>query len=207
MAYSVDWIAKLITIPVSDLTFVSGVNYTLDAADVHNELRRLEWAFTDGLWAPFILNHFPTVTLSGIPKTRTIEIVNGYTWEIDSSNIIVTILGIDHNLLDTFVPANGVSVLANNSVGKQDISTGSGLSGVQDAKLTAIDSAVAYHTKIINNYKEMRKIGDVWYLIIYDDGEVSEGVEILRKAIKDKDGNNITDLAAGVLTDELENTA
>lgn len=126
MAYSADWITKVFTIPVSDLTFVSGVTYNLDAADVHKEIRRLEWSFTEGMWAETALTHYPTVTISGISKTRTIEMINGYTWNIDANNIVVILLGIDHNLFDTFIAANGVSILGNNSVGKQDIDSGGG---------------------------------------------------------------------------------
>ena len=87
------------------------------------------------------------------------------------------------------------------------IATGSGLSVAQDAKLTAIDTKTTYHDKIINNFKELIKISGVWYLIIYDDGEVSGGTEILRKAMKDSAGANISDLTAGVLAAELESTA
>ena len=125
--YSVDWIVKHVTIPLSDLTFVSGNSYSLDTADVHKELRRLEWAPEDGLWAEHILIHYPTVTISGIPKTRTIEMTNQYTWGIDASNIIVSIVGVDSNLFDKFLPENGVSILGNNSVGKITVVSGSGV--------------------------------------------------------------------------------
>ena len=137
MAYSADWIAKRVTIPVSDLTFVSGSNYTLNIADVHNEMRRMEW--DEGLWAINILEHKETLVLSGIPKTRTILVVNGYTWEIAASNIVVSLIGIDSNLMDTFVPANGVSLLANNSVGKQDVV--SELSAEESEKLLSLPTA------------------------------------------------------------------
>lgn len=203
MAYFVDWIAKHVTIPVSDLTLVSGSNYTLNAADVHNELRRVEWAFDGGLWADPILKHYSTLVLSGIPKTRSVEMINDYTWGIDASNIVVSMLGIDHNLFDTFIPLNGVSILGNNSVGKQDIESGSGLSAEQDARLTAIDISTSYQNKIINNLKSVTKIGSSWYLIIFDD---NNSTEILRKHLTDKDGNEISDLVAGVLSSEYKNS-
>lgn len=82
----------------------------------------------------------------------------------------------------------------------------SGLTTAESTKLDNIDTNTAYHTKIINGVKELKKIGSSWYLIIYDTGEVSGGVEILRKKQTDKDGNDITDLVAGVLAAELENS-
>lgn len=120
MTYSVNWVTKRVTIPLADLTFVSGVNYTLNAGDVAAELRRLEWEFVDGLWALQVARWTDTKILSGIPYSAALELINGYTWDINASNIIVSLLGINNNLLDTFVPANGVSVLANNSAGKID---------------------------------------------------------------------------------------
>jgi len=64
----------------------------------------------------------------------------------------------------------------------------------------------SFLVKIVKNLKEIIKISGVWYLIIYDDGEVSGGTEILRKALKDSTGANITDLAAGTLAAELESS-
>jgi len=87
------------------------------------------------------------------------------------------------------------------------VSTGSGpLTAEQSSQLSQAAADAAYHTKIINGVKELKKIGSSWYLIIYDAGEVSGGIEILRKKQTDKDGGNITDLVAGVLAAELENS-
>ncbi len=82
----------------------------------------------------------------------------------------------------------------------------SGLTPGEQAQLTRIDTATIYESKVINNLKEVIKIGSVWYLIIYDDGEVSGGTEILRKALKDPSGADITDLVAGVLASEYESS-
>jgi len=138
MAYTVNWVTKVFTIPQSDLTFVSGNNYSLSLVDVHEELRRLEWAFTDGLWAAQIAKFYETVTLSGIPKTPSVEIINDYTFDFTGSNYNVILTNYDNNLVDVYIPSNGVSILGNNSVGRQTISTGSGLDAGQDAKLTRI---------------------------------------------------------------------
>ena len=63
------------------------------------------------------------------------------------------------------------------------VAVGSGLDAGQAQQLTDIDSRTLYHSKIINNVKELKKIATSWYLIIYDTGEVSGGSEILRKKI------------------------
>jgi hypothetical protein len=44
-------------------------------------------------------------------------------------------------------------------------------------------------------------INNTWYLVIRDN---VDQVNILKKALRDKDGNNITDLAAGILAQELK---
>ena len=139
MAYSVDWVAKVFTIPQSDLTFLGGKNYLLNAADAHEELRRLEWAFADGLWAERIAKFYETVTLSGIPKSPSLEIINGYTFNFTGSNYNVIIDGFDTNLFDVYLPANGVSMLAINSVGRQTV-TSSGLTAEESGQLNSIDS-------------------------------------------------------------------
>lgn len=86
------------------------------------------------------------------------------------------------------------------------IAVGSGLDAGQAAQLDNIEASTLYHDKIINSLKEIRKIASSWYLIIYDTGEISGGTEILRKRLTDKDGSDITDLTAGILAAELENS-
>jgi hypothetical protein len=43
--------------------------------------------------------------------------INGYTWDTDTTDKTISLLGYNSNLLDTFIPGDGVSVLANNSGG------------------------------------------------------------------------------------------
>lgn len=135
MAYTVDWVTKVITIPVSDLTLISGSNYSLDMSDVHVEVRRLESAFDEGLWAPETITFYPTVILSGIAKPPTVEFINGYTIAMGGSNYNCFLTGYDTNFLDVLVPGNGISVLANNSIGKIETGT-SGLTAAESAQLS-----------------------------------------------------------------------
>ena len=84
---------------------------------------------------------------------------------------------------------------------------GSALTAGEKIQLANASDAATYQNKIINNVKELLKISGSWYLIIYDTGEISGGIEILRKQLTDSLGNDISDLTAGVLAAELESTA
>jgi len=74
------------------------------------------------------------------------------------------------------------------------------------ANLTWLHADGVFLGKMIKGFKEVKKILTSWYLIVYDEGEISGGSEILRKKLTDTSGNDITDLAAGKLAVELENT-
>jgi len=56
----------------------------------------------------------------------------------------------------------------------------------------------------IKNKKVIKKTGSVWSLKIYN---AAGNDFILTKELKDKDGNNITDIAAGIMAQELANSA
>jgi len=149
VAYSVNWITKVITIPTSDLTLVSGTRYKLLMSDFLAECRRLEWDFAEGLWAPPILDHSNTrVDFAGVDYAPFDEVVNGYTVQVTGAATRVDLIGSNNNIIDVLI-ATGVSVVPNNSAGLQIVSTGSGLSAGQDAKLTNVDSAVNANLKNI----------------------------------------------------------
>lgn len=119
MAYTVDWIAKVITIPVGDLTLISGTYYSLSMQDFHEEIRRLEWEFDDGLWAPQILEHTNTrLDFVGANYAPFDEIINGYTVEFGAGPTRVDLLGSNNNIVDVLIPS-GVSVVPSNSAGLQ----------------------------------------------------------------------------------------
>ena len=84
-----------------------------------------------------------------------------------------------------------------------DAAGGLPISDVGGLDLDAVDTNINTLFKFIKNKKELLKIAAVWYLITYDD---NSSTEIMRKAIKDKDGNNISDLVAGELAQELKST-
>ena len=122
MAYSVNWITKLITIPLSDLVWSIGNTYELALSDFHKEVRRLEAAISEGLWAPQILDHTSPKTISGVTYAAFDEIINGYTLQFAGNPDAVILKGSNNNILDVYI-FNGVSVAPNNSTGLQDLST------------------------------------------------------------------------------------
>ena len=136
MSYSVNWTTKVITVPLADLTLISGSNYSLDTGDFWIEMRRLEASAGDGLWAAQAVEYVNTQLLSGITYSAIVKLINSYTWDTDTTDKNISLLGFNNNLLDTFIPGNGVSVLANNSAGK--IVSGSGLDAGQDTKLSEV---------------------------------------------------------------------
>jgi hypothetical protein len=142
MAYTVNWTGKVISIPTSDLSLVSGTEYDLNMSDFLIEIRRLESDFTEGLWADQILRHTNSVTLAGVTYAPLDEIINGYTIEFTGAATRVNLKGSNNNIADVLI-ANGVTVVPSNSAGLQIVSVGSGLDAGQDALLTAIADKVS----------------------------------------------------------------
>lgn len=135
MSYSVNWVTKIITIPTTDLTLVNGTRYSLDMTDFLTEIRRLEWGFIDGLWAPAILDHSDTrFDFAGVDYAPFDDIINGYTVIIIGVATRVDLLGSNNNLVDVLI-SNGVTVVPSNSAGLQIVSVGSGLSSEEQARL------------------------------------------------------------------------
>jgi hypothetical protein len=143
MSYSVNWTTKVITIPLADLTLISGSNYSLDTGDFWIEMRRLEASPGDGLWADQTVEYVNTQLLSGITYSAIVKLINSYTWDTDTTNKNIFLVGFNSNLLDTFIPGSGISVLANNSAGKQEVSGTIGAADVWNYILSEGNSADA----------------------------------------------------------------
>lgn len=100
-----------------------------------------------------------------------------------------------------------------NTVTPDPAGTGAIIVGEVDANEVKIDSIISSLTglatntdmtflkKIINNKKTLEKEVDTWYLIIYDD---DNSTPIMKKALKDKDDNDISDILAGTLAKEFK---
>lgn len=92
------------------------------------------------------------------------------------------------------------TAITDNSAGAVTIVDGVKIVEVADS-ISTIASDSALLVKLVKNKKEIKKVGAVWYLIVYDDGETD--VEILRKALKNSAGGNISDISAGAIAQEL----
>ena len=227
MAISIDWGTKIITVPKSYLTHVAGDLYEMDTDQFRLDLKNLEDS-EEGMPFPDTHRHNTEVTVAGVTYARTIEIINGYSITFEDGNYAVRLVGSNNNIFDAengILNVNSVSIIPTNSAGLIVKTVGSGITEqdkldiadrVWDEDITAhttinsageliqsLESDSTFMLKIIKNKKELKKSAGVWQLIIYDDDSTTP---ILTKDIKDKDGNNISDIEAGVLAAELKSS-
>jgi hypothetical protein len=202
MAYQVDWAAKSIYIPLADLIFEGGSVYTLRLYnDFRKEIRRLEWEFSEGLWAPQIMSYTDPLTFSGITLSAAIQIINGYTITFEDAAVDVLLREANSNLVDVTV-RNQVRPIPFNTAGYVIAETGtSGLTPSESTQLNNIDSRTSYHTKVLDNKRALEKDGNTWYLVVYDD---DNSTVILKKALKDVTDADIGTPATGVPSVELK---
>lgn len=131
MAITIDWGTKVIAVPQSFLTLISGTSYSLDTNAFHIALKDLEDS-EEGIHFPPTHNHNTVVTLGGIQYARIIEMVNGYSITFEDGVYSVSLIGSNNNILDV-VNLNQVSIRANNSAG---------LVNVFEIQLAAFDNRV-----------------------------------------------------------------
>ncbi len=120
MAYTVDWVGKIIYIPEADLTWIVDNIFDLALSDFHKEVRGLEW--DEGLWAPQILDHTSPKLLSGVTYAAFDEIINDYMVQFVGTIDAVRLKGSNNNIVDVYI-FNGISVVPSNSAGLQDLNT------------------------------------------------------------------------------------
>ncbi len=114
---SIDWGTRIIYIPQSYCTFVSGIVYELDVNQLFLDLKDHEDS-EDGQIYPDILTNNPEATLSGDTFARVVKIINGYTvtFEDVGSHWTVKCTGANHNLADV-TNFDAVNLIVNNSAG------------------------------------------------------------------------------------------
>jgi hypothetical protein len=206
MALSVTWGTKVINVLQADLTPVTGTLYELDTDQFRKDLKSLEDG-EEGMAFPDTHIHNTEVTVAGVTYARFIEIINGYSITFEDAQYSVRLAGSNNNFFDVengILNQNQVQVIPGNAAGLIVVVSGSGVTS-QD-KIDIAD-AVWDHAdgdfllKVVKNKKALEKSGSEWQLIVYDDNGTSE---LLNKALKDKNGNDITDLEAGLLSAELK---
>lgn len=129
MALSIDWDAKVITVPKADTTLVDigpPEVRSLDLDVFRLELKSLE----DNEYGISYLRthrHNTAVTLGGIEYFRTVEIINGYTVTFENGSYRVNLIGdANSNVLDV-TNYNSVQIASANSAGLQIVTQGSGI--------------------------------------------------------------------------------
>ena len=183
MTISVDYsqFPYLITIPQSDLTLVTGNQYKITVAELW-VLQRDYADSEEALPFPIIYTNVPP-TESGTP--RIVEINENYYM------------------------ARFEGVGTNNTTGFSTVETGvSGLTAEESGWLSSVPTIevdMAFLKYSLKGEKSLVKVSSTWYLRIWDTN--SPRALILDKALKDANGNEIDDLAAGALAQELGNTA
>lgn len=124
MAFSLNHNTLVITIPQSDLTFVSGTLYELDTDAFRRELKSYE---DSAIGMPLLdtHSHNTEVTIAGVTYARLIEIINGYTVEFEDGQYAVRLVGSNNNIFDEgIISRNQVSVIPTNSAGLQIVTSG-----------------------------------------------------------------------------------
>ena len=116
-APTINYLTKVISVPQSFLTFVSGVLWTLDTNAFRIALRDLE-DNEAGEPQPITHNHNTSVLLGGVQYARVIEILSPYTitFEETGTPYIVSLAGSNNNILEK-TNLGTVQILSNNSAG------------------------------------------------------------------------------------------
>lgn len=92
--------------------------------DFLTEIRRLEWEFDEGLWAPAILDHTDQkIDFAGADYAGFDEIINGYTVQVTGIATRVDLVGSNTNFADVLIPT-GVTIVSQNSAGLQRVKEG-----------------------------------------------------------------------------------
>ena len=99
MAVSINWSTKVISIPKSDLTFISWDLYRYDVNAFRLELDDI---LDDEVGMVFLDTHKHNgiVTLSWVDYARVFEIVNWYTVTFEDGQYRVSLFWANHNVAD-----------------------------------------------------------------------------------------------------------
>lgn len=111
MALSCNWPTKVITIPQSDLTLVSGTYYTLDVTYYFQLLRELNGS-AEGISQTIGFPLYNNTSPVGV-NPRIVDVINGYTIQIEDNLISVDLINGNTNWRSVEI-RNNVSVGTNN---------------------------------------------------------------------------------------------
>jgi len=145
MAISINWGTKVISVPQSYLTFVSGVKYTLDVDAFRLDLKDIEDS-EEGMAFDKTHNHNTSVTVGGVTLARVVEIINGYTisFEDTGTPYQVRLEGANNNILDVANIIANVNIASTNSAGLIEVDTGGSAAIVAAAVMDDQDIETGY---------------------------------------------------------------
>lgn len=146
MAISIDWLTKIIYVPQSFLTLISGSAYSLDTNDFRLALTDIEDSEVGVTFSP-THRHNTVVSLSGVSYAQVIEILAPYTITFEDGMYSVSLVGSNNNISDV-VNLNQVSIRSNNSAGLQIVYSGGGAPLTADEVWQHPD---AYSRQVANN--------------------------------------------------------
>ncbi len=112
---TITWPTKIIYVPQSFLSLISGSRYKFDLDDFRLALKDLEDS-EEGMGSERTHNHVAPISVGAVTLARVVEIINGYTITFEDGNYSAEFDGANTNAADV-VNVNQVSVRPNNSAG------------------------------------------------------------------------------------------
>ena len=165
---SINWLTKVIYIPQSYVTFVSGSRYTLDIEKLRNDLKNLEDT-DEGMPYPDTHARNKPVTLSGVVYAQTFEILPPYTISFENTGTpyVVVAEGANHNIGDVTNFDGGMSLVVGNSGGLivNTVNIGGGVgtvAEVADAVWNAVAASFNTAGTTGNKLNSAGAAGDPW---------------------------------------------
>jgi len=124
MAYSVDWEARIVSIPRADLVYLSPNRYKLDMDEFRRKCRALEADPDEGLSYPPIIKYYSPVDTGDVILGRVVLMINDYKLKLEDTAERYSALfdGANTNVHNNTLITNGIPT-PNNSAGLQDLST------------------------------------------------------------------------------------
>ena len=158
MAITVDYATKIINVPKTFLSLVSGTLYELDTEAFRQALMDIQDS-EEGMWADTMFVHNTEVTVAGTTFARTIEIINGYSVVFEAGVYSVRLAGSNNNIFDVesgILVQNTVQVIAQNSAGLIVTSAGGTVPSQQEIRdamdITSTGGKDAIDDKLDNNF-------------------------------------------------------
>jgi hypothetical protein len=150
MAFTVNHLTHVISVPQADLDLISGTLYEHDTDDFRKALKAWE-AGEEGIVEDDTHQHFTTYTIAGVTYARAINILSPYSITYEDGAYSVQLSGSNNNIWDIgggILNQNTVQVIPTNSAGLQIVSVGSGVlpSDITDIADAVWDELLSGHT-------------------------------------------------------------